>query len=323
LSYRKLPPLSALRAFEAAARHENFTRGGEELLLTQSAISRHVRTLEEHLGVKLFERQNRAVKLTSDGRRLMEAVSMSLSHMSMVTQEIRQQRESGKLTVGMLTSQASLYMMPRMSAFRREHPDLDVHIVSLERNPDPMVDDFDVSIVVGHQGDPSFRSDLLFLEEAYPVCSPEYLELNGPMSGPADLLKQPLLHLDDSTWIGYPWPTPINWRAWLSNFDVDLPLPPHGLTFTSYLMVVQAALRGLGVAVGWQHVVSDLIQEGSLVRPIPEICRWERGHFLVVPANRVGRPDVEAFCDWLKAEVSASVCASATPQAMRRAHRNG
>jgi LysR family transcriptional regulator, glycine cleavage system transcriptional activator len=321
LSYRNLPPLSALRAFEAAARHENFTRAADEMLLTQSAISRHVRTLEDHLGTSLFERRNRVVKLTTDGRKLMEAVSMALSHMSTVTQEIRRQRESGKLTVGMLTSQASLYMVPRMSAFRRAHPDLDVHIVSLERNPDPLLDDFDVSIVVGHQNDPRFRSDLLFLEEAFPVCSPDYIDQHGPMQGPADLLDQTLLHLDDATWIGYPWPTPINWRTWLSRYDIELPLPPHGLTFTSYQMVVQAALRGLGIGIGWQHVVSDLIAEGSLVRPIPEICRWDRGHYLVVPSNRVGRADVEAFCDWLKAEVSASVCAPETPQVMRRAHR--
>lgn len=320
-SYRNLPPLNALRAFEAAARHENFTRAADELLLTQSAISRHVRTLEDHLGSQLFERQNRAVRLTSDGRKLMEAVSMALSHMSLVTQEIRRQRESGKLTVGMLTSQASLYMVPRMSAFRRAHPDLDVHIVSLERNPDPLVDDFDVSIVVGHQDDPRFRSDLLFLEEAFPVCSPAYLAQAKPMKGPTDLLDQTLLHLDDATWIGYPWPTPTNWRTWLARFDISLPLPDHGLTFTSYQMVVQAALRGLGVAIGWQHVVSDLIADGSLVRPIPEICRWDRGHYLVVPVNRVGRADVEAFCDWLKSEVRASVCAPETPSAMRKAHR--
>jgi len=163
VSYRRLPPLSALRAFEAAARHENFTRAADEVLLTQSAISRHVRALEEDLGVRLFERKNRSVRLTSDGRKLMEAVSMALSHVSLVAQEIRQQHGSGRLRVGMLTSQASLYIVPRMAAFRREFPDLDVHIVSLERNPDPARDDFDISIVVGQQDDPSFRRELLFM----------------------------------------------------------------------------------------------------------------------------------------------------------------
>lgn len=311
-SYRKLPPLSALRAFEAAARHQNFTRAAEELLLTQSAVSRHVRTLEDNLGVSLFERKNRAVRLTSDGRKLMEAVSMALSHVSLVTQEIRQQRESGKLTVGMLTSQASLYIVPRVAAFRQEFPELDVHIVSLERNPSPAVDDFDVSIVVGHQDDPGFHAELLFMEEAYPVCSPDYAAQHGPMSGPEDLLQETLLHLDDATWIGYPWPTPINWKVWLGHFDVELPLPPHGLTFTSYQMVVQAAQRGLGVAIGWHHCAADLLREGSLVRPIPEICRWDRGHYLVVPADRAGRSDVVAFCEWLKSEVAITRSLSPT-----------
>lgn len=310
MSFRRLPPLSALRAFEAAARHENFTRAAEEVLLTQSAISRHVRALEEDLGVRLFERRNRAVRLTSDGRKLMDAVSMALSHVSLVTQDIRQQRGSGPLRVGMLTSQASLYVVPRMAAFRQQFPDLDVHIVSLERNPNPTVDDFDISIVVGQQDDPSFHRELLFMEEAYPICSPDYLAEHGPFSGPADLLGDTLLHLDDASWVGYPWPTPINWSVWLGHFGIDLPLPPHGMTFTSYQMVVQAAQRGLGVAIGWHHCAADLIREGSLVRPVPEVCQWDRGHYIVVPSDRAERPEIVAFGAWLKDEIALTVALS-------------
>jgi DNA-binding transcriptional LysR family regulator len=145
------------------------------------------------------------------------------------------------------------------------------------------------------------------MEEAYPVCSPDFAEKHGPMTGPTDLLDKTLLHLDDATWIGYPWPTPINWKVWLAHFDVELPLPPHGLTFTSYQMVVQAAQRGLGVAIGWHHCTADLLHEGSLVRPIPEVCRWDRGHYMVVPADRAGRSDIVAFCGWLKAEIAQTM----------------
>ncbi len=232
---------------------------------------------------------------------------MALSHVSLVAQDIRRRRESGKLVVGMLTSQASLYMVSRMGRFRRSHPELDVHIVSLERNPDPAADNFDVSIVVGHQADPRFDSELLFMEEAFPVCSPDYAANQQQMTGPADLLDHTLLHLDDATWVGYPWPTPTNWHTWLAAFDVELPLPAHGLTFTSYQMVVQAALRGLGVAIGWQHVVADLLHDGSLVRPMAESLRWDRGHYLVVPTNLADRPDIVAFCEWLKSEVATSM----------------
>lgn len=307
--YRNLPPLSSLKAFEAAARYQNFTKAADELCLTQSAVSRHVRALEDSLGVELFEREHRAVKLTPDGRRLMDAVSMGLSHISMVTQDIRDSHGTGKLTVGMMTAYASIFIMPRISGFRKLFPEFELHIVSLERNPNIYNDDLDVAIVLGHTQTPGFESTLLFNEQAYPVCSRDYLEQSGPLATPADLPNHALLHLDDTIWDGCPWPSPINWRNWLAEFDVSLPLKPNGLDFNSYDMVVHAALQGLGVAIGWHHLVSDYIKAGDLVRPMEESCHWERGHYLVYPSNLKSRPDVQAFCGWLKTETENTVCA--------------
>jgi len=306
--HKSLPALSALRAFEAAARYQHFTKAADELCLTPSAVSRHVRTLEVDLGAKLFEREHRAVRLTADGRRLLEAVTMGLTHIGATAQDIRQRRNTGKLTVGMLTVFASALMVRRIGEFRRHHPEFDVHIVSLDRNPNPVEDDFDVSIVVGHQSSQEFESHLLFTEKAYPICSAGYLAQRSSLEQPADLLNEKLLHLDDACWAGFPSVAPVNWVSWLSQFGVELPFPPHGLIFSSYQMVIQAAIQGHGVAIGWHHFVADLIREGSLVRPIPQSCQWDdRGHYLVVSTSLAERPDVKAFCEWLKSEMKRTI----------------
>ncbi|MCK0104422.1 LysR substrate-binding domain-containing protein [Pseudohalocynthiibacter sp. F2068] len=255
----------------------------------------------------MFDRQNRSVRLTPDGRRLMEAVAVSLSHLSIVTQDIRQRRDSGKITVGMLTSQASLYVIPRMSQFRRHFPEIDINIVSMERNPNPLIDDFDVSIVAGYHPDPGFYSEKVLTEMAYPVCSAEYLTDRPTMNEPADLADATLLHLDEAAFVGYPWQTSVNWASFLSSFGFELPQPKHGLTFSSYMMTVQAALRGLGVAIGWHHIVADFIKEGSLVRPIKIEQTWDRHHYLVVPKNRLERTDVTEFCSWLRTELKGTM----------------
>lgn len=305
--YRNLPPLSSLKAFEAAARYQNFTKAADELCLTQSAVSRHVRALEDNLGIDLFEREHRAVRLTADGRRLMDAVSMGLSHINVVTQDIKDSQDTGKLTVGMMTAFASIFVMPRISGFRKLFPEFELHLVSLERNPDPRTDDLDIAIVLGHQPAHGHESELLFNEEAYPVCSKEYLEQNPQLKRPIDLPDQTLLHLDDSIWAGCPWSSPINWRNWLAEFDVGLPLKPQGLDFNSYEMVIHAAVQGLGVALGWHHLVSDLVKNESLICPMKESGKWDRGHFLVVQSNLKDRPDVQAFTGWLRSEVQKSI----------------
>lgn len=305
--YADLPPLSTLRAFEAAGRHQNFTKAADELCLTQSAISRHVRTLESHLGVKLFEREHRVVRLTADGQTLMDAVAMSLGHISAKAREIRQQPSVGRLTVGMISSFASLFMVRRIGEFMRNYPDLDVHMVSLERNPNPSVDSFDVTIAVQPHIETGFESWPLFTEEIYPICSPEYLEGHQPMGKPAELVNQSLLHLDDAFWTGWPWSARTNWRSWLSEFGIELPSRPHGLIFSSYQMVVQAAMRGHGIGMGWHHLVAEYVREGSLVRPIPHTCRFDRGHYMVVASAIVQRPEVKTFCAWLRTEVEHAI----------------
>jgi len=309
--HRDLPPLSALCAFEAAARYESFTKAAAELCLTQSAVSRHVRSLETHLGVALFRREHRGVRLTPAGRELREAVALGLAHIAGSARHIRRMRRTDKLSVGMHAAIASLFMAPRIGQFRHAYPDIDLHIVALERNLVPRTDRYDVCIVMGYQPEPDFVSELLFSEEIYPVCAPSYLEGRDPPCTPADLLGETLLHLDDAYYRG-PW-TPINWGQWLQHFGATLRPGPRGLVFNSYAMLIQTAMRGCGIALGWHYLVCDYVHDGSLVRPLEETCRLDREHHLVVPVELAQKEEVAAFTGWLKSEIRGSMHGAAAP----------
>ena len=296
-----LPPLSALCAFEAAGRHESFTKAAEELCLTQSAVSRHVRSLETYLGVALFRREHRGVRLTPAGRELREAVALGFAHIASSARLVRRQSRSDKLSVGMHTAIASLFVAPRLSSFRQAHPDIDLHIVTLERNLAPRTEPYDVCIVMGYQPEPDFVSELLFREEIYPVCAPSYLEGRHPPRGPEDLPRETLFHLDDASYRGPG--SPIGWERWLEYFGAALRPGPRGLVFNSYAMVIQTAVRGAGIALGWHNLVCDYVREGSLVRPVVQSCHLDRGQHLVVPVELAGREEVVAFTEWLKNEI--------------------
>ena len=299
--YRNLP-LSALRAFEAAARHLSFTKAADELCVTQAAVSRHVRALEGYLGTQLFERGHQKVYLTAGGKRLHDAVALGLAHIATATEDIRQHRQSGKLTVGMPISFASLFMSRRIGDFRSGHPKIDLHLISLERSPVPSTDGFDISVVMDHLPGPGFEADPLFTEEIFPICSANYLGGRARIGTPADLLGETLLHLDDEHWAAYPWP-PINWRHWFQKFGVEPASESHGLSFNNYPTMIQTTIRGHGIGLGWRHLVSDYLKEGSLVRPLQETYRVDRRHHLVVPSSSAEREDVAAFCRWFKTQV--------------------
>ena len=299
--HANLPPLSALCAFEVAGRHESFTKAAEELCLTQSAVSRHVRSLETHLGIALFRREHRGVRLTPAGRELCEAVALGFAHIASSARLVRRQSRSDRLSVGMHTAIASLFVAPRLGSFRQAHPDIDLHIVTLERNLVPRTDRYDVCIVMGYQPEPDFVSELLFREEIYPVCAPSYLEGRHPPRGPEDLPREMLLHLDDAYYRGPG--SPIGWERWLEHFGAALRPGPRGLVFSSYAMVIQTAVRGAGIALGWHNLVCDYVHEGSLVRPVEQSCYLDRGQHLVVPVELAEKEEVVAFTEWLKNEI--------------------
>ncbi|BCM17716.1 LysR substrate-binding domain-containing protein [Mesorhizobium sp. J8] len=310
--YRRLP-LSALRAFEAAARHLSFTKAANELSVTQAAVSRHILTLEDHLQVQLFNRGNQKVSLSAPGEELFEAVTLSLGHMAAAFDSVRRRQKAQPLTVGMPMSFATLFMSRRIGDFVAANPKVDLHLVSLERSPAPATDGFDVSVVMGHLPRPGFTATELFSEEVFPVCSKAYEPHSPQILTPADLVNEVLLVMDDQHWSAYPW-SPFDWVHWLEQFGVS-PSFKRTITFNNYPTMMQSVIRGYGIGLGWRHLVSDYVNEGTLVRPLGESYLTGRKHHLVIPDTAAGREDVQIFRDWLIAEVKDLKPAAPAPSA--------
>lgn len=299
---RRLPPLSALNAFEVAARHESFTKAADELCRTQSAVSRHVRSLEYFFGVELFRREHRKVELTRAGREFYEAVTFSLDQIAHSAQRLSREGRSGKLSVCMNSAVAQLFVVPRIVRFHELYPDIDLQINTLERNPVPGSDLFDALIVMGHQPEPDFVSRPLFKEEIFPVCSPSYLEGRKKPREVIDLLPETFLHFDDGAYCG-PW-SPINWDDWLQHFGAARGNRTGGLLFNNYAAMIQAAVRGCGIALGWHCLVFDHLRDGSLIRPVEQTYIFDRKQYLVIPVEFERKDEVCAFVDWLESEVN-------------------
>lgn len=298
-NYRRLP-LSALRAFEAAARHMSFTKAANELSVTQAAVSRHILTLEDHLDIQLFNRGNQKVSLSPAGEELFEAATLSLAHIAAAFDSVKRREKARRLTVGMPMSFATLFMSHRIGDFVANNPEVDLHLVSLERSPAPATDGFDVSVVMGYLARPGFTATELFSEEVFPVCSKSY-QSHPRILKPEDLVNEVLLVMDDQHWAAYPW-SPFDWVHWLGQFGVSSDFK-RVITFNNYPTMMQAVLRGHGIGLGWRHLVNDFLKEGTLIRPLTESCLTGRKHHLVIPDTAIEREDVQIFRNWLIAQV--------------------
>ncbi|BAV52848.1 Uncharacterized protein MLTONO_p0378 (plasmid) [Mesorhizobium loti] len=299
--YRRLP-LSALRAFEAAARHVSFTKAANELSVTQAAVSRHILTLEDHLDTQLFNRGNQKVSLSAAGEELFEATTLSLAHIATAFDSVRRGKKARRLTVGMPMSFGTMFMSRRIGDFIMNNPTIDLHLVSLERSPIPASDGFDLSVVMGHLPRPGFVATELFSEEVFPICSKSYLAHSPGIMSPSDLVNEVLLDMDDQHWSVYPW-APFNWAGWLEQFGVTTEFK-RGITFNNYSTMIQSVIRGYGIGMGWRHVVSDYLNEGDLIRPLTESYLTGRRHHLVIPEAALDRKDVQTFRDWLITQVA-------------------
>lgn len=293
----RLPRLEPLVAFEAAARHLSFTEAARELNLTQAAVSQQIRNLERALGVDLFIRAHRAVRLTPRGRDYQHTVSAVLRQLAGATEELRAPGDKPRLNIATDQSIATMWLMPRLPRFREANPDVAVRLVASDDERDCLADDIQISIIHGNGEWAGYHADLLFDEEVFPVCSPAYLEGRPPVAAAADLLACDLLELEDDRW---DW---MNWRAWLGGNGVDLPAGHRSLQINSYPLLIDAARNGQGVALGWRVLVDDHLAHGDLVRPLPATvltslgyhCVWSRRHELTVEA--------EAFRSWAGEEV--------------------
>ncbi|MCP3138597.1 transcriptional regulator GcvA [Pyxidicoccus xibeiensis] len=288
---RRIPPLGALRAFEAGARHLSFTRAATELHVTQAAISHQVRQLEDWLGVSLFERRGHALTLTAKGAAYLKELTPAFDRLSEATTRLYE-AEQGPLRLTVLPSFATCWLVPRLERFRKLHPDLELHLSSSAELWDFLDDRFDVGIRSGLGRWTGLKAEQLAPEALSPVCSPA---LAKRLRSPPDLRKVRLLH-----------DTPKDaWRRWLEAAGVEGVDADAGPSFNDAGLVLQAAVQGQGVALGRLLLASDDLKAGRLIQPFEKVLPNDFGYWLVHPRPLTGRRDVAAFKAWLHSEVKA------------------
>jgi DNA-binding transcriptional LysR family regulator len=298
-SQPRLPSLDLLKGFEAAARLLSFTKAGEELHLSQSAVSRQMQDLETQLGVSLFQRRHRALALTEDGQALYAASAQVLATMRAVTDRLRAGRGRQTLAVTTTQSFASLWLIPRLAGFTRTHADLDVRISAETRVLDLERDGLDLAIRHGPASLVGANAVKLFGERVFPVCSPKLMkDPKRPLREPADLRHQVLLQYDDPEG-RHPW---LHWKTWLEIERLTDLRPAGSLVFSGYEQIIPAAIAGHGVALGRSPLVREAMSSGELVAPFKRSADPARAYFAIVSKNSEGRPEVADFVDWLKEE---------------------
>lgn len=286
-----LPPLTALMTFEAAGRHQSFTKAAAELNVTQAAVSRQVRLLEKHLGLDLFTRAHRSVQLTPEGRDYLHTVVNALAHVGTATVALKARPRAPRLTIGADQSMAALWLLPRLDGFLRDHERMALRLVIDDDERRCLSGEVDVALLHGEGTWATHESRLLFGEDVFPVCSPGHLKARS--LAPADLAQETLIDLEDEHWN---W---MNWRQWLTSHGVEAAAGRPSITIESYPLVVEAARRGLGIALGWRGLVDDDLAAGSLVAPLAETLRSRSGYHVAWPRERKPSPEAAGFIAWV------------------------
>ena len=295
----RLPSLDLLKGFEASARLLSFTKAGEELHLSQSAVSRQIQDLEDQLGVRLFQRRHRALALTEAGQALHAASAQVLATMRAVTDRLRATRGRRTLAVTTTQSFAALWLIPRLSGFTRMHPELDVRISAETRVLDLERDGLDLAIRHGPPSLAGADAVRLFGERVFPVCSPKLMrDPKRPLRAPQDLRHHVLLQYDDPDG-RHPW---MHWKTWLEVERLADLRPAGNLVFSGYEQIIPAAIAGYGVALGRSPLVREAIAAGELVAPFKRSADPARAYYVILSKHSGGRSDVADFVAWLREE---------------------
>ena len=293
--------LDLLRAFEAAARHRSFTAAAVELGTTQPAVSQQIKRLEEQLAARLFDRIYRGIELTEAGSVLFQQVQLGLQNIDAGLSAISAQHQHEVLQVATDFAFAAYWLMPRLHRFHAANPNVDVSLVTSERSHNMLRSDIDVAVLFGEGRFKQGESHWLFSEEVFPVCSP--LLLQGrvvPLPAQA-LLEFPLLHLRGEN--GSNW---FDWSGVFRELGINSVPAPGQLRFDNYTLLIQAAIGGQGVAIGWRHLVDNLLAQGLLCRPIAETVISRLGYYVVLPQRKRRGVLIQQFVDWLMAEQASS-----------------
>jgi len=286
---RRIPPLKSLRAFEAAGRHLSFTRAADELFVTQAAISHQIKSLEEFLGFPLFIRRNRKLLLTDEGQNYWPKIRDILENLIAATDQIKSQSVGGPLTVSVVPTFATSWLIPRLTHFSRIYPEIEVRLKASDDRVDFFQEDIDIAIYYEIDNYPGMHSVTLLNEKLTPLCSPSLLQDQFPLNSVEDLKHHNLLH-DFGT---------ADWKRWLKLAGVKGIDLNRGSIFSHSSMVQQAAVFGQGIAMGHLVLSQPEVQAGRLIQPFEMVMESDYSYDLVCPIESAERPKVKAFIDWL------------------------
>ncbi|MCQ9617676.1 LysR substrate-binding domain-containing protein [Paenalcaligenes niemegkensis] len=296
-----LPPFKALLSFEATARLASFTRAANELHVTQGAISRQIALLEEFLSTTLLDRTTRSVNLTKTGEEYLVAVQKSLQPLVQATAEITHWKGKQQVTIATSTALASMWLIPRISDFNALYPDIELRIVAHDNPLETQLHDYDLAIYYFRTPPLQGQSTPLHSEEIVPVCSPGYIEQHGPINSLEDLANHTWLHLDESLthW--------ITWDDWFSKQNLTPLRPKRRININNYSMVIQAALSGQGIALGWKNLIDSYLQSKSLLPVINQtLCTSYKFYIVERDDELVRHKNIQPLRDWLISQIDSS-----------------
>lgn len=320
---RSLPPLSSLLPFEAAARLGSITRAGGELGLTQAAVSKQIRALEEDLGVALFERRNRAVHLTAEGRELGRRISEAFESIGALAEDLRQNAREGEVVLRSQLCEGLYWLLPRLSDFYQKHPDVPVRVSTSTRPISESEERFDVALQTSGRNSGKTRLVFTASDEVFPICSPKYLETLARETSPKEtrpgrtplppssdgmphklplelgmIPKLRLLHhkVEPQDW--------IDWDAWLEKLETGLRVGYSGIVHDSYPLMIQAVLEGHGIALGWRRTIEPYLTSGSVIRPFAESLYLPDGLSIYQPTGWQSRKGTSVLLRWLESQLT-------------------
>jgi LysR family glycine cleavage system transcriptional activator len=310
---KDLPPLNALRAFEAAGRHLSITRAADELCVTVAAISHQVKTLEEYLEVRLFRRNGNSLFLTDAGQTCLPGLRAGFAELERAVDALRERDLRGALVLSVAPVFATKWLIPRLGAFHAAHPDIDVEISATLGLADFERDGIDAAIRVGRGRYPGLAAHRLFGESVVPMCSPALLKGEHPLTSPKNLRHHVLLHFD--------WPSQEqvmpDWATWVRTTGVQGVDATRGPRFTQPDYAMQAAVEGIGVVLGWRSLAHADLDSGRLTIPFDLPLQMDVAFYLVYPEGSEERPKLARFREWLLRQTVASHEARPRPRAGR------
>lgn len=294
---RRLPPLNAIKAFEAAARNESFTRAAEELNVTQGAVSHQVKALEADLGLKLFLRERNRLILTDPGRAYLVVVRDAFDRLAAGTEHLLQRENAGVLTVSMSPNFAAKWLIPRLGGFVAMHPGIELRVSASMHHVDFAREDVDLAIRHGDGEWPGLHVTRLCTEALFPVCSPRLMQGHKPLRAPADLQNFTLLHSRERN----------DWATWLKAAGVERLDASRGIVFNQMSMAMDAATDGQGVALARTAIATWDLRAGRLVRPFGPMLRVPYAYYIVCPKATADRQKVATFRNWLISQAAADL----------------